>query len=193
MSQTVMTSGNGLHVSLAFSPAGHAAMSYYCSGSEDLMYLENASNSWSYVWSGGAVDTAGDVGTHSSLVFSPAGHPSIAYFDVDGLNLKYAEHDGSAWRVSTVESAGAVGQCASLAYTPSGRPAISYGDATIGAVKYAERSGAAWQIQIVEKLPGTSYYTSLAFTPGGRPAVSYFDVSGSSLKYAEAIAVQIGP
>jgi formylglycine-generating enzyme required for sulfatase activity len=168
---------------LAFTPAGHPAVSYRDVANNDLKYAAYDGSAWRVE----TVDAACDVRDATSLAFTPSGQPAIAYYDQAAYDLRYAEFDGSAWTLQIVDSVDIVGQFASLAFTPAGRPAISYYDAGNADLKYAEWNGSVWVKTVVDGASSTvGFYTSLAFTPAGRPAISYFGGNpNNDLKYAE--------
>lgn len=139
----------------------------------------------SNVWQTQRADTNENIGSYTSLAFTPAGQPAISYYNDSPDDLMYAEYDGSAWQTQTVDSANDVGRYTSLAFTSAGQPAISYHDSATNDLRYAEYDGSTWQTQTVDSVGNVGEYTSLAFTPAGRPAISYYDDTLGDLKYAE--------
>jgi len=57
-------------------------------------------------WNIETVDSAGDVGTYTSIAIGASGYPHISYFGYTNDDLKYAKWTGSAWSKETVDSAG---------------------------------------------------------------------------------------
>jgi hypothetical protein len=98
-----------------------------------LHYAQGGSLPWNLA----TVDSAGSVGSYTSLAFGPDGQPAISYFDSTNNDLKFARFNGSSWTSTTVDSAGSVGQYTSLAFGPDGQPAISYYDQTNRNLKFA--------------------------------------------------------
>jgi hypothetical protein len=145
---------------------------------------------------GALVDTAGDVGKYSSLelVDGNAAAPRISYYG-DGVGLKFAATEGTAWRTAIVDStADEVGLYTSLRLDSGDLAHIAYYDKTNGMLKYArgdETDG--WDIVVVDSGEGTGpdggkadvgAYASLDLTPGEEPMVVYYDASSQNLKFA---------
>jgi hypothetical protein len=137
-----------------------------------------------FPWTLTTVDNTGNVGSFTSLAFTPGGQPAISYYDTTNGNLKYAVFNGSTWTLTTVDSTGYVCEYTSLAFTPGGQPAISYWDSSNLDLKYAVFNGSTWTLTTVDSSGNVGAYTSLAFTPGGQPAISYWDSTNYDLKYA---------
>ena len=171
----------GEFTSLAFSPAGRPAISYYDRINGDLKFAQFNGSSWDIT----TVDSTGDVGEFAALAFFPAGQPAISYYDRTNGTLKFAQFNGSTWKTDTVDSAGNVGfDCTSLAFSPAGQPAISYYDDTNVALKFAQFNGSTWSVTTIANAGFVGEYTSLAFTPAGQPAICYCDAAHGGLKFA---------
>jgi hypothetical protein len=171
--------------SLAFSPAGMPAISYYEAIHGDLKFAQFNGSSWATTtvdsYSYGFVREF-----HSlALAFSPAGQPAISYYDAINKDLKFAQFNGSKWAITTVDSNGDVGQYTSLAFSPSGQPAISYYDSTNGDLKFAQFNGSTWAITTVDNAGNVGQKASLAFSPAGQPAIAYVDPTNGNLKCAQ--------
>lgn len=144
---TVDSTGNlGSYGSLAITPDGQPAISYWSFSNFDLKYAVFNGSIWTHT----TVDGTGDVGLFTSLAFTPGGQPAISYYDDTNGDLKYAIFDGSTWTATTVDSTGIVGTDSSLAFTPDGQPAISYYDFTNRVLKYAIFDGVNWTRTIVD-------------------------------------------
>jgi hypothetical protein len=131
-------------------------------------------------WLTTTVDSAGNVGQHSSLALDWAGRSHVAYVDDAQATLKYAFYDGAAWQIHVVDSGAAITGTVSLALGWAGLPHISYHAA--GNLNYAFYDGVGWITEVVY-LPGDAgVYNSLALDSNGHPHISFY-VNGE-LRYA---------
>jgi hypothetical protein len=135
-------------------------------------------------WQTTTVDSDNNVGIFTSLAFSPAGLPAIAYQDFSNSDVKFAAFDGASWQTATIDETGFVGIYAYFAFSPAGLPAISYYDSSNLDLKFAAFDGASWQTTTVDSDGDVGTHTSLAFSPAGLPAIAYFNFSNGVLKFA---------
>jgi hypothetical protein len=190
-SETVDSAGDtGLYTSLALDGSGQPHISYSDG------YPGYSNHSLKYAWHDGmdwrieTVDSAEDVGLHTSLALDGSGWPHISYYGCgttllcDVGDLKYAWHDEAVWHIEVVDSVGWMGGYSSLALNESAQPHISYNDACNNDLKYAWHDGAGWHIETVDSEECVSGYTSLALDGSGQPHISYFNCNNRDLKYA---------
>jgi len=178
----------GWYTSLALD-SDHPRITYHEGTNKDLQYTWcDADCSDTTNWNSVVVDSAGDVGRHSSL-YDSSGNPHISYYDEttpDDGDLKYATCSSGCdnpanWTTETVDSTDDVGLDTSLALDGNGDPHISYFDNTRLNLKYAFKSGSIWNIVTVDSLGTVGQFTSLALD-GGNPRISYY--GNDTLKYA---------
>lgn len=158
--------------------------SYYRGDTGDLMFAERFGPP---VWQRQVVDTAGNVGTHTSIAVEDFEHVHVSYRDEGAGDLKYATRAISTWTIEVVDaSANDVGYFSSLAIDAAGNPHIAYFDSTAKALKYAVRSGGVWSVSTVDT-GGVGQYASIDLSAQGNARIAYFDAALGLLTYARRV------
>ncbi|TAG81400.1 MAG: hypothetical protein EAZ21_06095 [Betaproteobacteria bacterium] len=136
------------------------------------------------------VDSAGDVGSYSSMQLNASGLPRISYRDATNGDLRLAVCMNVTCTASTrptVDSVGNVGLYTSLQLNASGFAVISYFDDTNGHLKLAVCSDVFCNSPALTTVDSTGTvggYTSLRLNGLGNPVISYYDYSNGYLKLA---------
>lgn len=167
--QIVDTSASG--IDLAYDPAdANPSLSY---GWGKLKFAH---------WTGGAwkiqvIEKLNAYNDVTSLVYDPAGNPSISYRLTGAKPAeKFARWNGSSWVLQSVDP-GVRARYTSLAYDSAGNPSIAYsvdidGDGWLDTLKFARWTGSAWQVEIVETgVIGYGVFASLAYDSTGHPTI----------------------
>jgi hypothetical protein len=156
---------DSIHISLLDSP------------SHDLLYLSNASGSWTVdtldAHSGNPVNTA----HNTSIATDSTGNAHIAYFhDYEDNDLEYATNASGVWITSKIDSDGDVGYDCDLALDSAGRVHIVYEDHTdSGLLKYATNGAGLWTTDILSSVGNGN--TSIAIDLLDRVHVTYTDAN----------------
>ena len=191
--RTIDSAGDvGQFTSLALTTAGFPVISYFDNTNYDLKLAVCADATCSSGTTIRTIDSAGSVGSHTSLALTTAGFPVISYFDVTNTDLKLAvcadATCSSGTTIRTIDGAGDVGEFTSLALTAAGFPVISYYDRTNGDLKLAVCADATCSsgttIRTIDSTDDVGAYTSLTLTTSGFPVILYRDVTNGDLKLA---------
>lgn len=152
------------------------------------------------------IDSAGNVGSSSSLVIGNDGLPIVSYEDFDNGALKVAKCNDIACAtpatITTVDDPpNAVGEWISMAIGADGLPVIAYHDKTAGALKVAKCSSAdctgSATITVVDDNPVNDVGQSLSLAIGddGFPVIAYHDATDFRLNVAKCLSedCSVGP
>jgi len=183
----------GFFTSITIGADGLGLISYY-EGAQtgDLKVLHCGNVTCSSGNTATTVDSAGIVGSYSSVTIGADGRGLISYYDATNKDLKVL-HCGNAACNSgnistTVDSAGNVGQYTSITLGTDGLGLISYQDALYGYLKTLHCGNAACNSgNIITHLDGAGgfsvgQYTSHTLGADGLGLISYLDVTYSDLK-----------
>jgi hypothetical protein len=168
----------GHYTSIALSTAGDPVIAYRDENNGDLKVgvYSSANDEWAITFVDNDPLTQiqqDDVGRFASVAVDSIDNYHVAYYDVTGAQLKYAEFDGSDWIIEVVDR-GQVGKYASLAVRKDRSPLVSYYDETIGGIKVAhKRRDGTWQIEMATQFGISGFYNRLGLTDIGSPAVAY--------------------
>src|SRR5512137_2312166 len=87
-------------------------------------------------WTIETVDSAGDVGWHTSLALDELDNPRISYYDWSNHRLKYAYKNENNWTKETVGTKNWVGEFCAIKTNNFGQSLISYYDGNIGNLSF---------------------------------------------------------
>ncbi len=196
---------------IAFDLAGNPWMAFYNNPlGKDLLVAK-------YVGSGGTgclvsswtcynIDTANDIGSYSSIAFSPSGSAWVSYYNATSpQSLKVANYVGSGgtgcatteWTCTTVDApANSVGNYTSIAFDSLGKAWVSYTDNTAAALKVAKYVGSggtgctstAWTCSVVDDpASGRGAFSSIAFDSSGNAWISHRDITNTALLVSQYV------
>ena len=173
--------GVGAHSSITIGADGLPVISYYDDTNGDLKVAHCGNAACSAGNTVTTVESAGNVGTNSSVAIGADGLPVISYHDIGNGDLKVA-HCGNAAcsagnTITTADSAGFVGEGSSATIGGDGLPVISYHDITNRDLKVAHCGNAACSaantITTVDSAGDVGQSTSVTIGADGLPVISY--------------------
>jgi len=189
----VDSTGNvGSYTSLELNSSGNPVISYRDVTNADLKVAVCGNATCTSGNTLTTVDSAGIVGSYTSLELNSSGNPVISYSDSSNSDLKVAVCGNatctSGNTLTTVDSTGIVGQYTSLELNSSGNPVISYYDNSNTALKVAVCGNATCAsgntLVQVDNTGSVGWDNSLAINASGNPVISYYDDTNFDLKVA---------
>ena len=193
---SVDTTGRvGYVSSIAIDSNDAVHISYYDNTNDDLKYTTCSSGCASASnWNDVSVDTAGNVGSYSSIAIDSNDAVHISYYDSTNYDLKYATCSSgcmstSNWSYVSVDTPGFKGNRNSIAIDSNDTVHISYRDGSAPGLKYATCSSGCttasnWDIVSVDTAGNVGSYSSIAIDSNDAVHISYYDFTNYALKYA---------
>ena len=139
------------------------------------------------------IDSAGDVGSSSSIAIGTNGNPIISYRDFAHDSLKVAACNDPTCTTSTnttidsPDGIGWVGPHTSIAIGTNGNPIISYYDGGNGDLKVAACNNPTCTTSTnttIDSDGDVGSFSSIAIGTNGNPTISYYDITNGELKVA---------
>jgi hypothetical protein len=161
--------------SIAISPNGTVAISYFDLAHQTLFYAERGADGWT-------LESLDAEGWFSSLAFGADGVPQIAYFvpisDPRGA-VYYARRESSGWITEEVGELdnvsigfGGASQLVSLVVDGDNQPHIMYGDKSH--IFYARRDASGWETQTAVEQVSLGQHIDFALDAEGIPHLVFY-------------------
>jgi len=174
----------GERSSIAIDSMGYVHICYYDYTNGDLIWVTNASGSWTK-W---IIDSEGDVGYNPSIAIDSQDNVHISYYDYTNGDLDYATNAGGSWNLWVIDSDGDVGADSAIAIDSQDNVHISYWDYTNETLRYAENTEGIWNIAIIDSEVAVGYHSAIAIDSQDNVHISYYDATNGNLRYANNTA-----
>lgn len=184
-----LSSRTGAANDTAFDHSGRLHLAYYDRVTRNLKYtVRDTRGNWSPIQT---IDPTLNAGEYVSLALDSRGNPSVAYFDGNHGDLKYAKLVGDdVWEVRWVDWTGQVGLYPSLVFSRTDDPIISYYHRTNGDLRLATAAGDSWRISSVDTAGDVGRWSAIQLDPNAPAAsdvvIAYTDSTRGAYKYAAA-------
>lgn len=182
----------GSFPSIAIGSDTFPIISYYDAGNSALKVAKCANSGCTTGTTITTLDSAGIVGSPSSIKVDGNGIPVISYYDGTNGNLKVAKcanADCTAATLTAIDSTGTVGDYNRVAIGNDGFPVISYYDSTNTALKVAKCSNsgctASTTLSTVDNGGFDGMYSTIAISNDTFPVVAYANQTAYHLKVAK--------
>jgi len=176
---TVDTGNVGSYTSITIGTDGLPIISYYDIGNGDLKVIHCRNASCSAFNAPQPLDTAGDVGTFTSIIIGTDGLPIISYLDVDNADLKVAHCNDvtcTSAALNQIDTLNSNGAYSSITIGADGLPIISYYDETFNDLKVAHCNDVTCTsaaISSIDTFNNVGLHTSITIGSDGLPIISY--------------------
>jgi len=180
----------GAYTSIAIGVDGLGVISYYDATNGDLKVAHCSTVTCGSGGPNTTLDSAGNVGQHTSIAIGTDGLGLISYHDATNGDLKVAHCADllcTSATVSTIDSTGIVGTGTSVAIGADGLGLISYRDLTNADLKVAHCSNIVCSAAAVSTLDSSGSVgdsSAIAIGEDGLGLISYFDGTNGDLKVA---------
>lgn len=191
---------SGRHCSMALDAANRAHLTYTRfddgTGYDALRYITNQIGT-ADTWDSVAIDapSAMSTGAYNSIFVDPSNHVHVAYYNIGGGDLKYADSSAwPTWNSVSVDTSGDVGRDTDIVVDAFGGIHISYYDAGNQALKYAYKpAGGSWATETVfdftcanpdDPTCWVGQYSSIGIDTAGNPHIVYYENAYGHLKHA---------
>jgi hypothetical protein len=134
------------------------------------------------------------IGTGFSFSFDNENVPSVAYYNLENNELKYAKVEKGRWVITTVAKTGISrdGLTCFLAFDSNNTPYIAYVSQNNN-LSIASLPDKEWKTEIVDHAPDTGYYCRLTFLPNNQPVVTYQGAEGLMIAQKVSDTWQVEP
>ena len=193
--ESILLSGGGTYISLAFSEAGRAGISCYSPNNDSLIFATQPSPGSTFLAYTVDDDANTTFGMFTSVKFDSDDKPVVAYRHQGHLKIARftAEVSGDTgiwnsfnWDITTAAEDDQPGYYNSLAFGPDGYVYVAHCAKTQTELYLASETDIGiYNNTFVDGNVGAGVECSLVFLPNGNPAVSYYDETNQVLKYAE--------